>query len=82
MDEQAIDALEAKLKRLKSALEDLGDGSEIEEMLLWIHQRGYTTQLDHFFITGITESLTQQVASAKHLKEILVGGGRAIIGES
>lgn len=82
MDKQAIDSLESRLKQLKSALEDLGDGSEIEEMLVWIHRPGWTTLRDQFFVTGITESLTQQVTSAKQLKEILIGGGRAIIGES
>jgi hypothetical protein len=81
MDKQEIDALESRLKQLKSALEDLGDGSEIDELLGRIHFPGWTTLPEQFLVTGITESLMGQVASVRQLKEILTDGGRVITGD-
>lgn len=81
MEKQEIDALESRLKQLKSALEDLADGSEIDELLGRIHFPGWTTLPEQFLVTGITESLMRQVASVRQLKETLTDGGRVIVGD-
>jgi hypothetical protein len=81
MEKHQIDALESRLKQLKSDLEDLGDGSDIDELLFRIHFPGWTTLPEHFLVTGITESLIQQVASVRQLKETLTDGSRVIIGD-
>jgi len=78
MDSQSIDALESTLRQLQDAVKDLGNSSDIDELLLLIHNPGWTTPLDHFFVTNIAEALTQQLQTASRMKQVLIAGSRSI----
>jgi hypothetical protein len=78
MDRQSIDALESTLRQLQDAVKDLGNSSDIDELLLLIHNPGWTTTRDHFFVTSIAEALTQQLQTASRMKQVLIAGSRSI----
>lgn len=78
MDRESIDALESTLRQLQDAVKDLGNSSDIDELLLVIHNQGWTTTLDHFFVTNIAEALTQQLRTASRMKQVLIAGSRSI----
>jgi hypothetical protein len=80
VEEKEIRALESSLKRLSQSLAELGGGQDIEELIPIIHGPGYTTEVEHYFVAGITDSLTQQVQNATWLKNLLIEGTR-VIGE-
>ena len=70
--EHNIKSLEGSLGSLKDALNDLGDGADIAELLRIIHKPGWTTPAEYAFAVGITESLTAQVKQVAALKATLV----------
>ena len=78
MDRESIDALELTLRQLQDAVKDLGNSSDIDELLLVIHNPGWTTTRDHFFVTNIAEALTQQLWTASRMKQVLIAGSRSI----
>jgi hypothetical protein len=78
MDSHSIDALESTLRQLQDAVKDLGNSSDIDELLLMIHNQGWTTPRDHFFVTNIAEALTQQLQTASRMKQVLIAGSRSI----
>ena len=80
MEEKEIRALESGLKQLSQSLAELGGGRDIEELIPIIHGPGYTTEAEHYFVAGITDSLTQQVQNVTWLKNLLIEGTR-VIGE-
>lgn len=80
VEEKEIRALESSLKRLSQSLAELGGGRDIEELIPIIHGPGYTTEVEHYFVAGITDSLTQQVQNVTWLKNLLIEGTR-VIGE-
>jgi hypothetical protein len=80
MEEKEIRALESSLKRLSQSLAELGGGRDIEELIPIVHGPGYTTEVEHYFVAGITDSLTQQVQNVTWLKNLLIDGTR-VIGE-
>jgi hypothetical protein len=80
VEEKEIRALELSLEQLRQSLAELGGGRDIEELILIIHGPGYTTAVEHYFVAGITDSLTQQVQNVTWLKNLLIEGTR-VIGE-
>jgi hypothetical protein len=80
VEEKEIRALESSLKGLSQSLAELGGGKDIEELIHVIHGPGYTTEVEHYFVAGITDSLAQQVQNLTWLKNLLIEGTR-VIGE-
>jgi hypothetical protein len=66
------------LKELAQAIGDLGDGSDVEDLIPIIHRPGWTTLPELTLVTGTTEALTAQVRTASELKRTLVEGAGMI----
>ena len=78
MKEAEIRDLESRLKELARAIGDLGNGSDVEDLIPIIHRPGWTTLPEWLFVTGTTEALTAQVRTANELKRTLVEGAGKI----
>jgi len=78
MKEAEIRDLESRLKELAHAIGDLGNGSDVEDLIPIIHSPGWTTLPEWLFVTGTTEALTAQVRTANELKRTLVEGAGKI----
>jgi hypothetical protein len=61
MKEAEIRYLESRLKELAQAIGDLGNGSDVEDLIPIIHRPGRTPLPEWLFVTGTTEALTAQV---------------------
>jgi hypothetical protein len=78
MKEAEIQDLESRLKELARAIGDLGDGSDVENLIPIIHRPGWTTLPEFTFVAGTTEALTAQVRTVNELKRTLVEGAGMI----
>jgi hypothetical protein len=81
MEQERIQALESSFAELSESLGDLGDGSDIEELLPMFSRAGTATLIDEQFVFGITAALTTQVRTVVDLKRTLIEGSRMIGGE-
>jgi len=61
MKQAEIRSLESRLKELAQAIRDLGNGSDVEDLIPIIYRPGRTTLPEQLFVTGTTEVLTAQV---------------------
>ena len=61
MKEAEIRYPESRLKELAQAIGDLGNASDVEDLIPIIHRPGWTPLPQWLFVTGTTEALTAQV---------------------
>ena len=61
MKEAEIRYLESRLKELAQAIGDLGNGSDVEDLIPIIHRPGRRPLPEWLFVTGTTEALTAQL---------------------
>jgi hypothetical protein len=71
---QHIEKLDQRLRELGAAFASLGDTGDIEEMLRIIHQPGWTTPRDVFFVNTLLDVVQQTALDAQHQRAALRGG--------
>lgn len=73
-----IARLESRIKVLSDQLSDLSAGSGFDEMLIFIHNPGWTTIAEYQLVAGMVESMMQQAEALKAMKQVLLNGSRAV----
>jgi hypothetical protein len=78
MEKHELVKLESKIKELNDVCREIGDESNMKEMLLIIRRPGWTTPAELALVNVAVESLINQVRAVNSLRESLVAGARQV----
>jgi hypothetical protein len=70
--------LEPKIRELRSALQDLSKGEQLDELIELIHRPGWTTLAEVAFVEGVIGSLIAQTETVQGLKNVLLSASSRI----
>jgi len=71
MEKHRIAHLEEQLKDLRTGLQDLASGYEVEELIGMIHKPGWTTVAESELFFGLVESMLAQTRNLSSLRLVL-----------
>jgi hypothetical protein len=74
-----VAALDGRLRRLSAAFVDAAAVEDFEELLLIIHQPGWTTPAELLLVNSLIDAAERNVQEAAQLRGALLQGANAIV---
>jgi len=70
--------LETRIRGLGEHLGTMGNGSDLEELIILIHRPGWTTPAEYMLVSGIVDAMQEHAKALTTLRQSLISGSRLI----